>query len=51
MVYKRWVPVPYYYNGPLSKVKTPVDIPHKLGHIPSYLIKHKSEKDKNLTPK
>jgi hypothetical protein len=51
MEHKRWVPVPYYYNDPLSKTQCPTKLPHKLGFMPSYLKKQKSEKDKNLTPK
>jgi len=43
--------VPYYYNNPLSKTTPPTNLPHKLGFMPSYLKKQKSEKDKNLTPK
>lgn len=34
---KRWVPVPYYYIGPLAKVKAPTTLPHPLGYIPKYL--------------
>lgn len=36
---KRWVPVPYYYTGPLAKVKPPTKLPHPLGYIPKYLKK------------
>jgi hypothetical protein len=34
----QWVPVPYYYSGPLAKLP-PVSaaLPHKLGYIPKYL--------------
>jgi hypothetical protein len=36
---KRLVPVPYYYIGPLAKVKAPTTLPHPLGYIPKYLRK------------
>jgi hypothetical protein len=38
MLRPRWVPIPYYYTGPLAKVQ-PVSptLPHKLGYIPKYL--------------
>ena len=32
----RWVPVPYYYNSPLSKVEPPKKLPHKPGFIPDF---------------
>ena len=38
MLRPQWVPVPYYYSGPLAKLPpvSPV-LPHKLGYIPKYL--------------
>jgi len=45
---KRWVPVPYYYNSPLSKVKnTEINRLHKPGHIPEYLKIAKENDAKN----
>lgn len=44
---KRWVPVPYYYNSPLSKLKKQENVKcHKLGHIPEYLRAAKAKVDK-----
>ena len=37
---QRWVPVPYYFSSPLSKLKPlPPTLPHKLGFIPKFLEK------------
>jgi hypothetical protein len=36
---KAWVPVPYYYNSPLSKLSIPTKLPHKLGYIPKFIKK------------
>ena len=34
-----WMPVPYYYTGPLNKIKVPTVLPHKLGYLPPYIKK------------
>ena len=45
---KRWIPVPYYYTSPLSKLKTPENIKcHKPGYIPQYLRDAKANDSKN----
>ena len=36
---KAWIPVPYYYNSPLSKLSIPTKLPHKLGYIPKFIKK------------
>jgi hypothetical protein len=41
---KRWVPIPYYYIGPLAKVKPLTGLPHPLGYIPKYLKKKVADK-------
>jgi len=45
---KRWVPIPYYYTGPLAKVKPLKELPHPLGYIPNYLKKKVAEPVKTL---
>jgi len=44
MEHKRWYPMQYYTRDVLSKYKLPATLPHKLGFIPKYLVKHKLEK-------
>jgi hypothetical protein len=45
---KRWVPVPYYHNSPLAKLKESGNLKtHKLGYIPKYLKDAKANDTKN----
>ena len=47
---KRWVPVPYYYNSPLSKVKNQENVKcHKPGYIPKYLKDAKTNENLQKT--
>jgi hypothetical protein len=47
---RRWLPLPIYYNSPLSKNETiPTHIPHKPGYMPDfYKSKNESAKPKVL---
>ena len=47
---RRWMPLPIYYNSPLSKNKAiPTQLPHKLGYIPDFCrVKNESTKSKVL---
>ncbi len=45
---KRWVPIPYYYNSPLAKLKEHNIKCHKPGYIPKYLREAKANETNTL---
>ena len=49
---KKWIPVAYYYTGPLAKLAPPSNkLPHALGYIPPYLKKREQELASPQAPK